>query len=159
VRRLLTRASAALALAGGALLLAAIAITVVSVVRGAGFGRPLLGDTEAVEMLMGVAVACFLPWCEIRGAPVIVDFFTQPLGERSRNALDAVMRAVAALVIAVLALRLAIGGYDNWMRERDTMFLQLPFWWGYAGAAIGMALWTATAAFVAIERIAAARRA
>lgn len=155
----LTRLSEALALLGGALLIGVIGVTSLSVVRGAVFGRPLLGDTEVVEMLIGVAVALFLPWCEMRGAPVIVDFFTQPLGERARSGLDAVMRAVTALVVCVLSFRLAVGGYDNWDRERDTMFLQIPYWWGYGGAAVGMALWSVTAWWVAADRFVEYRRA
>jgi TRAP-type C4-dicarboxylate transport system permease small subunit len=152
VRAALTRLSEGLALLGGALLLGVIGVTVFSVVRGAAFGRPLLGDTEVAEMLVGVAVALFLPWCEMRGAPVIVDFFTAPLRERAKSGLDALVRGISAVVVCVLALRLTVGGYDNWDRERDTMFLQIPYWWGYAGAALGMAAWAATAWWVAYDR-------
>jgi TRAP-type C4-dicarboxylate transport system permease small subunit len=60
--------------------------------------------------------------------------------------------------VCVLAWRLAIGGYNNWDRERETMFLEIPFWWGYAGAALGMALWMVCAAFVALESTARVRR-
>jgi TRAP-type C4-dicarboxylate transport system permease small subunit len=149
-RRLLERVATVLALVAGGLLLAAVAITTASVVRGA-FGRPILGDSELVEMALGIAVALCLPLCEMRGSHVIVDFFTQGLPPRALAILTAVMRAVTALVIAVLAWRLAVGGWLNFERERATMFLILPYWWGYAGAALGMAMWMVTAAFVAIE--------
>jgi TRAP-type C4-dicarboxylate transport system permease small subunit len=94
----------------------------------------------------------------MRGAHVLVDFFTQRLPPRAIAGLDALMRAVAAAVVAVLAWRLAIGGYNMWDRERETMFLLIPYWWGYAGAAVGAALWTICAAFVAVESFAKARR-
>jgi TRAP-type C4-dicarboxylate transport system permease small subunit len=149
-RRALERVAIALALAAGALLLAVVAITTASVVRGA-FGRPILGDSEIVEMALGIAVALCLPLCEMRGSHVIVDFFTQGLPPRWLAVLSAVMRAISAAVIAVLAWRLAVGGWLNFERERETMFLALSFWWGYAGAALGMMVWMVAAAFVAIE--------
>ncbi|MGX9963994.1 TRAP transporter small permease [Roseomonas sp. F4] len=153
-----TRLAVGCAILAGFLLLAAVAVTTASVLRGA-FGRPILGDSEVVEMLLGVAVALCMPLCEMKGAHVVVDFFTQKLPARGIAGLDAVMRAVAALVVAVLAWRLAIGGYNMWDRERDTMFLQLPFWWGYAAAALGMLAWCLCACFVAIEGLLRPRRA
>lgn len=159
LRGALTGAATVAALAGGALLLVAIAVTTASVLRGAVLNRPILGDSEIVEMVLGVAVALCLPLCEMRGAHVMVDFFTQKLPPRTLAGLDALVRAVAAAVIAVLAWRLAIGGWNMWDRERETMFLLIPYWWGYAGAAVGMTLWTACAAFVAVESAAKARSA
>ena len=157
-RAALTALAQGAALVGGALLLAAAVLTCVSVTRGA-FGRPILGDTEIVELCMGVAVALFLPWAEMRGAHVMVDVFTARMAPRPLAWLDALMRAAVALVATVLAVKIADGAYAQWDRERASMFLELPYWWGYAGAAVGLALWTVTACFVAAERFAEARRA
>jgi len=145
------------AILAGFLLLGAVAVTTASVLRGAAMNKPILGDSEIVEMLLGVAVALCLPLAEMRGAHVMVDFFTQKLPARGLAGLDALMRAAAALVVAVLAWRLAVGGYNSWDRERETMFLLIPYWWGYAGAALGMVLWTICAGFVAVESAAKAR--
>lgn len=146
------------ALLAGALLLVAVGVTTASVLRGAIFNKPILGDSEIVEMTLGVAVAFCLPLAEMRGAHVMVDFFTQKLPPRALAGLDALMRSVAAAVVFVLAWRLTIGGYNNWDRERESMFLEIPYWWGYAGAAIGMALWMLSSAFVALESAARVRR-
>jgi TRAP-type C4-dicarboxylate transport system permease small subunit len=159
LRGALERVATLAALAAGFLLLAAVAVTTASVLRGAFTNRPILGDSEIVEMLLGVAVALCLPLCEMKGAHVLVDFFTQKLPPRGVAGLDAVMRGIAAFVVAVLAWRLAIGGYNMWDRERETMFLLIPYWWGYAGAAVGMTLWTICAAFVAVESGAKAKQA
>ncbi len=159
MREALDRAATLAALVAGALLLAAVGVTTFSVLRGAALSRPLLGDSEIVEMLLGVAVALCLPLCEMRGAHVMVDFFTQRLPARGIAGLDALMRAIAAAVIAVLAWRLCIGGWNMWDRERETMFLLIPYWWGYAAAAVGMTLWMVCAAFVAVEAAAKARAA
>ena len=147
------------ALAAGALLLLAVGVTAGSVLRGAIINKPILGDSEIVEMALGIAVALCLPLAEMRGAHVMVDFFTQKLPPRGLAGLDALMRAIAAAVVFVLAWRLAIGGYNNWDRERESMFLEIPYWWGYAGAALGMALWMVCSAFIALESAARVRRA
>jgi TRAP-type C4-dicarboxylate transport system permease small subunit len=157
LRAVLTAIAQAGALLGGALLLVAVGVTCASVIRGA-FGRPILGDSEIVEMCLGVAVALYLPWAEMRGSHVIVDVFTARMPARGIAWLDAAMRAAVALVATVLAVQIADGAYLQWDRERATMFLELPYWWGYAGAAAGLALWTVTAAFVAAERFQEARR-
>lgn len=145
---LLTRLSERAAVAGGIALLAAMAVLVATVIGGA-FGRPLLGDSELVEFLCGVAVFAFLPWCQLRGSNVIVDFFTQPLPLRARAWLDAAMGAVFVLVAAVLAWRMLEGGLTAWERSKKSMFLQLPDWWGYAIGVAAMLLWIAVCAWTA----------
>ena len=159
LRALLEAITTWAALLAGALLLGAVGVTTASVLRGAMANKPILGDSEIVEMLLGVAVAFCLPLAEMRGAHVMVDFFTQKLPARGLAGLDALMRGIAAAVVFVLAWRLAIGGFNNWDRERETMFLEIPYWWGYAGAAIGMALWMVCAGFIALESAARVRRA
>lgn len=141
---LLGRAARALAIGGGLLLVAAMAVTVASVLR-ASFGRPILGDAEIVEMLVGVSVAWFMPWCQVRGAHVRLDVFTARAPASVRGSLDAAAGLIVALVVAVLAWRLVQGGLDAFERRQETMFLQLPFWWAYGAAAVGMLLWAAVA--------------
>ena len=81
----------------------------------------------------------FLPYCQLRGANVIVDFFTRPLPERARDWLDAVMGIAFTGVAAVLAWRLLEGGLTAYERSKRSMFLQLPEWWGYAIGVAAMA--------------------
>jgi len=57
-------------------------------------------------MLCGVAIAAFMPYCQVRGGNVIVDFFTMRLPPRARDALDAFMHLVVALVVAILTWKL-----------------------------------------------------
>ncbi|MBR0659578.1 TRAP transporter small permease subunit [Neoroseomonas oryzicola] len=154
----LTAIARVAALIGGLLLLVAVGVTCASVIRGL-WGRPILGDSEVVEMCLGIAVALYLPWAEMKGSHVIVDVFTARLSPRGIAWLDAGMRGCVALVATVLAVQIADGAYGQWDRERATMFLELPYWWGYAGAALGLALWTVAAFFVAAERLQEARRA
>jgi TRAP-type C4-dicarboxylate transport system permease small subunit len=139
---LIERLCERLALAGGVALLGALVVLVVTV-AGSAFGKPLLGDSELVELLCGMAVFAFLPYCHLRGSNVIVDFFTQPLPKRARHFLDFLMNIVFTAVAAVLAWRLAAGGITAWERSRRSMFLQLPDWWGYAFGVLAMLAWIA----------------
>jgi TRAP-type C4-dicarboxylate transport system permease small subunit len=118
-------------------------LVLVATVVGAAFNRPILGDSEIVELLVGAAIFACLPYCQLRGANVIVDFFTQPLPMRARHWLDALMGVVFIFVAIVLAWRLAEGGLTAFERGRRSMFLQLPDWWGYVVGVIAMALWVA----------------
>lgn len=129
------------AAAGGLALFAALLVTVASVLSNDLVGRPILGDTEIVEMLMGVAVAAFMPWCQVRGANVIVDFFTMKFPKRVNDAIDAFAYLVFAVIVAVLTWRLVEGTLTQYERERVSMFLKLPQWWGYALASASAVLW------------------
>lgn len=130
-------------------------LVLVATVIGAAFGRPILGDSEIVELLVGVAVFAFLPYCQLRGANVIVDFFTQPLPKRAQHGLDALMGVAFILVAAILTWRLIEGGLTAYERSRRSMFLQLPDWWGYALGAIAMVVWVAVCVlttYVSLQR-------
>ena len=116
-------------------------LVLVATVVGGAFGRPILGDSEIVELLVGMGVFAFLPYCQLRGSNVIVDFFTQPLPVRARHWLDALMGVAFVLVAALLTWRLIEGGLTAYERARRSMFLQLPDWWGYALGGVAMVLW------------------
>lgn len=116
-------------------------LVLVATVTGGVFGRPLLGDSELVELLVGAAVFAFLPYCQLRGSNIIVDFFTQPLAPRARHRLDALMGVAFIFVAAILTWRMAEGALSAWERSRRSMFLQLPEWWVYAFGVAAMLLW------------------
>lgn len=160
MRRALAVVAEGFAVAGGLIVVGAILVTVAAVVL-AQAGRPILGHNEIVELCVGVAIAFFLPWCQVRGSNVVVDFFTARAPETVKATLDAIMSLAFALVVAVLAWRLVLGGITAYERERASMFLSLPQWWGYAPAAVAMVLWAMTclaSAVEAIARLASARR-
>jgi len=123
-------------------MLAAMLVLVATVVGGT-FGQPILGDSEIVELLVGAAVFAFLPYCQLRGSNVIVDFFSQPLPLRARHWLDVGMGIAFIFVAAILTWRMLDGGLTAWERSRRSMFLQLPDWWGYLVGVVAMLLWIA----------------
>lgn len=134
------------------LLVAALLVTVASVGTNLAFGKPILGDTEIVELLMGGAVASFMPWCQVRGANVIVDFFTMKLPRPVTDALDALAYLVFAVIVAVLTWRMIDGAITQYERERVSMFLKIPQWWGYAAASAASVLWVLVCVSTAWDR-------
>ena len=141
---------------GGLALVAAMLVTVASVVMNDAFGKPILGDTEIVELLMGMAVAAFMPWCQMRGSNVIVDFFTMKAPQRVKDGLDAFACVVFAVIVAVLTWKLLEGTVTQYERERVSMFLKLPQWWGYAAASIAAVLWVLVCLYTAWRKTRAA---
>ncbi|NBS65157.1 MAG: TRAP transporter small permease [Betaproteobacteria bacterium] len=144
------------AIAGGFLLTLAMLTTVASVVSNTVFGKPILGDTEIVEALVGVAVAAFMPWCQTRGANVIVDFFTMRFSVRVNSALDAIAYLVFALVAAVITWRIIEGTVTQYEREHVSMFLKIPTWWGYGLASTSCVLWVGVCIQTALDKAKAA---
>lgn len=144
VGRFLARSSDVLAVLGGLSLIMVILVTVISVVGRTVFNRPLLGDAEIVEIGCAFAVFSFLPYCQMRGANIVVDFFTKPLPKAVRDWMDSVCSLLFAAVVALLTWRLALGGLDAYRNGDFSTFLQIPAWWGYLAAFVSCLLWAAT---------------
>lgn len=156
-RGVVTRACLALGAVGGVALIGMMATMVYTVVAGQ-LGAPLLGDSEIVEMLGAVAVFCFLPYCHLRGANIMIDMFTQRLSPRVNDWLDALMNVVFAVVVAVLGWRLVVGGLTAWRQQNRSMFLELPEWWGYSIGAVAMLTWFLVCLLLSAEKISSAGR-
>lgn len=135
ITRLLTAVSRWLALLGGVLLLAVVAIVVLSVT-----GRnlvwiglaPIPGDFELVQLSTALAIFCFLPWCQIQRAHVSVDILAPVLGKRLDAALSVLFNAMMTAATAFIAWRLSAGMGDYMLYGETTFILRLPVWWGYA---------------------------
>jgi TRAP-type C4-dicarboxylate transport system permease small subunit len=155
-RSALLRVCEAWGLIGGCALLGTM-LTMIATVVGAAFGKPVLGDSEIVELLGGISVFAFLPYCHLRGANVFVDFFTRPLPAKAKAWLDAAMNLIFAAVAVLLTWRLVEGGLLAYERSKRSMFLQLPDSGGYAIGALSMVLWVVVCLFVAWESAQRAR--
>lgn len=130
--RLTGRAAATVALAGGVALLAAMVTTLVSVAGRALLDRPLLGDYELVERLVGVGIFLVLPYGHWAGGHVTVDLVTRRLSPRLRRPLAALVEGTFAAVAALLAWRMATGGLTLARYGETSMMLGIPTWWAFA---------------------------
>jgi TRAP-type C4-dicarboxylate transport system permease small subunit len=144
-----------LALGGGLFTLVAIATTLVSVVGRYGFGAPVPGDYELVELLCAVGIFLFFPYAHATSSNIVVEFFTTRLPGRQKRILDLGHDVMFAAVAALLAWRLAIGLMQKFQNGESTMLIRVPFWWSYSLAVAALIV----LCIVCIARIIAGLRA
>jgi TRAP-type C4-dicarboxylate transport system permease small subunit len=113
---------------------------VVSVAGRALFSTPIQGDVELTQFGVALCISLCLPWCQIHGANIIVDFFTQKAGPRTTAILDGVGAIALAVMTALLAWRTAVGAVSIHEAGETTVILGLPMWWTYVMLAPGLAL-------------------
>jgi TRAP-type C4-dicarboxylate transport system permease small subunit len=137
---LLRRIAAFFALAGAAVALGAALMVVASVVLRALTTRPIQGDVELTQFAVALAISLSLPWCQLHGANILVDFFTQRLSPRANRRLDAIGSLLIAAMCALLSWRTSVGALSVREAGETSMILSLPMWWVYASLAPGLAL-------------------
>ena len=145
---LIERVSRAAAMAGGLLLVGVMAMTVVSVIGRYVFNAPIPGDYEITELVCGVAVFAFFPYCHIRNGNIVVEFFTAKLSPRRKTLLDTVHNFAFTVVAALIAWRLFVGGMHKLADGETTLFLSIPIHWGYFPALLGAGLLTLVCVWV-----------
>lgn len=139
------------AFAGGLILAAILGLLVISIAsRSLGF-EPVRGDYELVQVGMAACIALLLPWCQLQGGNITVDFFTAHLRRRTQRRLDALGALLFALVMAVVSWRTAAGAIVIKAAGETTMILGFPIWIGYAAMIPGLVL-TAFAALASAAR-------
>ncbi len=74
------------ALAGGAAAAGVGFITAASIVGRALWSAPISGDIEITQFGIALCISLCLPWCQLHGANIIVDFFTMK-AERAHPAI------------------------------------------------------------------------
>jgi TRAP-type C4-dicarboxylate transport system permease small subunit len=147
------RLPALLAVAGGLVLLAAAALTLVSVLLRWLTSQPIRGDFELVSLGSGVALLGFLAWGSLTRANILVDSFTNWLPARVTGVMDAFWTLVWAGVVLLIAERMGQGAMDTWRNNMRTIgLLALPYWWAIAIGAFCFAL-AGVAALVWLPRL------
>jgi TRAP-type C4-dicarboxylate transport system permease small subunit len=142
-------AARAFALFGGAVLTALTLLSLYSIGMRNLAGSPIMGDWELVQMGCAVAIAACFPMCQMRGAHIIVDFFTTRASRATTKRLDGVGALVLAAMMALLAWRTAIGAIDAHAHHETSMLMELPTWIGYALMVPSFALASVAALYVA----------
>ena len=140
MRRFLHACCDACAALGGTILVLMAAMTVTSVVGRAFFSRPILGDVELVQMGTAICVALFLPYTQLRGGNIIVDFFTQRAQPRAKTMLDGFGALLYTLVMGLVCWRLVAGGMSAHESQETSVLMGIPLWVAYALMVPGFAL-------------------
>jgi len=129
---LLTLAKA-FALFGGAMFIALVVMSVVSIVsRKLGFA-PITGDLELMQVGTAIGAAAFLPYCTMMGDHLKVEFFTEAARPVFRHSLDCIGSLLIALVFAVIVWRTALQVLDTREANEVTTLLAIPLWIPKAG--------------------------
>lgn len=127
-------------LAGAFVALAISLMTTLSVASRALFNSPINGDIEITQMGIALAISLCLPWCQLRGANIIVDFFTQSISDRKRALLDGLGCLLLVVMYCLLAWRTGAGAIAVREAGETSMIISLPMWWAYAALAPGLAI-------------------
>ena len=138
--RLLYRLAWWFAIVGGLCASAVALMTVTSVSMRALVSRPIPGDVELTQLGIALCISLCLPWCQLHGGNIIVDFFTQRATARSVRRLDAFGGLLMTLTVGLLAWRTGAGALAVGGAGETSMILGLPMWWIYAALAPGLAL-------------------
>ncbi len=149
-----------LALFSGVLCGAVVLVTVVNVtgfllnvaVRPFGYNVPgLPGYEDAVSFLVGMAVLCMLPYCQLARGHVSVDFFMDWLSERWLACLVRCTDALMGIVAALLAGMLAAGMLSYRADGVRSPVLDWPVWPFMAPGILALGLWAAAAFLLALH--------
>ena len=136
----LRRIAAVFALVGSAVALGTGLLVVVSIALRAVTSRPIPGDVELTQFGIALAISLALPWCQLHGSNIIVDFFTQKLPKRGVRVLDGIGALLIAIMCALLSWRTSVGAVAVRESFEASMILDLPMWWVYVSLAPGLAL-------------------
>ena len=128
------------ALVGGFVLLALVAITAASAISNLLFNVPFSGEYELAKHFVGIAIFTFLPYCQLSGANVTVDIFTEGFGSRAKAAM-LLFASLLAAAFAVLLLRQMSLGFGDYIRyPEETAALHLPLWTAFPPILLSLAL-------------------
>lgn len=173
---LVGKVARALAWLGGAVLVAMIALTCLSVLGrslnsalnsdvlqsrmpdlsnallATGVG-PINGDFELVEAGMAFAIFAFLPLCQLHGGHASVDIFTSRLPLRANRLLRMMIEMAFAAVLVIIAWQLFEGMESKRSSGQTTFLLQFPVWWAYAASLCGAVVTALVSVYLAAMRL------
>lgn len=128
VEHYLIMAGKAMAVSGGMLFVALIAMSLVSIVgRKLGFGS-VNGDIELMQAGTAVAATAFLPYCTLLGEHIKVDFFTENMRASLKHVIDGVAELILGCVAVLLVWRTALSTIATYESEEVTTLVSLPLW-------------------------------
>jgi TRAP-type C4-dicarboxylate transport system permease small subunit len=139
------------ALVGGVIVGGLVILTAVSATTNLFFHKPSPGDYELAKHLSAIAIFTFLPYCQLVGANVTVDIFTEGMGHRAKSAMAAFSSLIAAL-FALLLLRQMSYGFADYIRYPETTAtLGLPLWTAFPPMLFSLLLLFVAALITGVE--------
>lgn len=140
-----------LAIAGGLVLMAMVAMVVVSIagrtLLWAGL-RPITGDYELVSIGMGFAVFAFMPWAHLQRGHALVSLVTDSFSSRVNSIIIVITDLMMLIASAFIAWRLYLGMMDKFAYRETTLLLRFPLSWAYALGFVGAVALVLVSVFV-----------
>ena len=141
------------ALLGGFILVALMLETAASAASNLFFNKPFEGDYEVMKHFVAVAVFCFLPYCQLTGANVTVDIFTENASERAKAAMSA-FSSLFAIVFSIIMLHQMSLGFVSYVQYPETTAtLHIPLWTAFPPALLSLALLLVAAVITLVQGI------
>ncbi len=126
--RVLFALSKCLAIAGGVVFVAIVAMEIVSIVGRKLFSAPVPGDVEMLQMGAAFGSASFFAYCHMVRGDVKVDFFTHNLKPERVAQLDAFGSLLVGLFGALIAWRAGAGALSVFEAGETSPILEIPAW-------------------------------
>lgn len=136
----LRAASKGLAILGGLVFVAQVAMSIVSIVGRKLWSLPVPGDVEMLQMSAAFATASFFAWCHLQRGDVRVDFFTRSLPPAAVHALDGLGSLLVAVFGFVIAWRTGAGALSLKEAGETSTILEWPMWLAQMAMVPGFAL-------------------
>jgi TRAP-type C4-dicarboxylate transport system permease small subunit len=139
------------AILGGIVACALAVMTAGSAISNLLFHKPFPADYELVKHVTAVVIFMFLPYCQVSGANVTVDIFTEGISDAKKAAM-AFVASLLALAFALLLLRQMWLGLLSYMRYPEmTPVLRLPLWTAFPPILVSIALLAVAAVVTAVN--------
>lgn len=155
--RRLSLACQGFAMAGSAVFVGLVVMSVVSIAGRKLLATPVQGDVEMLQMCASFAAASFFAWCHLSGGDVKVDFFTAGRSARTVHALDALGSLLVAAFGALIAWRTAAGALVVREAGEHSMLLDWPLWLPQMAMVPGFALLALAGLYRATQHLVAVR--
>ena len=137
---------------GGLIMTALMLMTCYSVVGRNFFEKALIGDFELTAIACGIAMAFFMPLCQLDRGNIIVDFFTANRSARFNHGLDRIGDLLMAVIFFLLAWRSGVAALSAKENMGASMLLGFPDWIVLAGMSVPFALTSLIALVQALAR-------
>ncbi|GAA6202609.1 TRAP transporter small permease [Aquicoccus sp. SU-CL01552] len=114
---------------------------------------PVNGDFELVEAGVAFAIFAFIPLCQITAGHASVDIVANALSRGVNRFLRMVTEVVFALVLILIAWKLADGMLSKKGYGETSFLLQFPVWWAYAASLFGAVVSAIVGIYMAVVRV------
>ena len=114
---------------------------------------PVNGDFELVEAGVAFAIFAFIPLCQITAGHASVDIVANALSRGVNRFLRMVTEVVFALVLILIAWKLADGMLSKKGYGETSFLLQFPVWWAYAASLFGAVVSAIVGVYMAGVRV------